>query len=194
MSGTPLLLSASALTSYVIGAIPFSYLIPRVFLGVDVREHGSGNPGASNVSRVCGKGYGLAALILDVGKGIGAVYLAQKLGAPSVMGFLAVLGHVANPFFLFSGGGKGVATSLGVISYLSWPAGLTFVLIWVLLFSKWNIAGLSSLVAISSTPVVFYFLHAPSSLFWASLALLGLIYFTHRNNIKRLVRGEERKV
>ena len=193
MSGNLLLISVSAFASYLIGAIPFSYLIPKVFLDIDVRQHGSGNPGASNVSRVCGKGYGAIALIMDVGKGIVAVFLISQLGFPVELGFLAILGHVANPFFRFSGG-KGVATSLGVISYVSPLSGLIFVFLWIALLLIWNIAGLSSLVAIASTPVAFYFFGVKSSLLWVSLALVCLIYFTHRGNIVRLLRGEERNI
>lgn len=193
MSGNLFLISVSAFASYLIGAIPFSYLIPKVFLDIDVRQHGSGNPGASNVSRVCGKGYGASALIMDVGKGIVAAFLVRQLGFPVELGFLAILGHVANPFFRFSGG-KGVATSLGVISYVSPLSGLIFVFLWVALLLIWNVAGLSSLVAIVSTPVAFYFLGLKSSLLWVSVALVCLIYFTHRGNIVRLVRGEERGI
>jgi len=193
MSGNLLLLTVSAFTSYLVGAIPFSYLIPKVFLDLDVRQHGSGNPGASNVSRVCGKRYGVSALILDVGKGIVAVFLIHQLGFPIELGFLAILGHVANPFFKFSGG-KGVATSLGVISYVSPLAGLFFALIWISTLLVWNIAGLSSLAAIASTPLAFYFFNLKPSLIWVSLALACLIYYTHRGNIARLIKGEERNL
>ena len=188
-----LLLSVSALASYFIGAIPFSYLIPKIFLDTDVRQHGSGNPGASNVSRVCGKGYGIAALILDVAKGVFALYLAQQLGGVIVLGFLAILGHIANPFFGFSGG-KGVATSLGAISYLSPLTGLVFVSAWVSVFLIWNIAGLSSLSAITVVPVSLYFLGEPFVILGTSVGLVFLIYFTHRGNISRLLKGEERTV
>ncbi|MBS3735710.1 MAG: glycerol-3-phosphate 1-O-acyltransferase PlsY [Candidatus Bipolaricaulota bacterium] len=193
MTGNYLLLSLSALASYLIGAIPFSYLIPKVFLDIDVRHRGSGNPGASNVSRVCGKGYGAAALIMDLGKGIVAAFLIQQLGFPAGLGFLAVLGHVANPFLRLSGG-KGVATSLGVISYLSPFAGLIFMVIWVTILLIWKVAGLSSLVAISSTPVAFFLFGVKTSLLWVSVGLVCLIYFTHRGNIARLIRGEERSL
>lgn len=193
MTGNLFLLLAFALASYLMGAIPFSYLIPKVFLDIDVRQHGSGNPGASNVSRVCGKGYGIAALIMDVGKGIVAAFMIQQLGLPLGLGFLAILGHVLNPFLQFSGG-KGVATSLGVISYISPFSGLIFISIWVIVLLIWNVAGLSSLVAISSTPVAFYFFDVGSTLLWISLALVGLIYYTHRGNIARLVQGEERNI
>jgi len=193
MTGNILLLTVAALASYLIGAIPFSYLIPKVFLDIDVRQHGSGNPGASNVSRVCGKGYGIAALVMDVGKGVVAVFLIHQLGQPIWIGFLAIPGHVFNPFFRLSGG-KGVATSLGTISYVLPWAGLVFVLIWITLILIWNVAGLSSVVSISSTPLVFYLFNLETHLLWASIALACLIYFTHRGNIKRLVRGEERSI
>jgi len=191
MTGNLFLLPVAALASYLIGAIPFSYLIPKVFLDIDVRQQGSGNPGASNVSRVCGKGFGVVALIMDVGKGIVAVFLIHQLEFPLVLGFLAILGHVANPFFRFSGG-KGVATSLGVISYLSPFSGLIFVLIWASVLLIWNVAGLSSVVAILPTPASFYLFGVNTSLVWASLGLVCLIYFTHRGNLVRLIEGEER--
>ncbi len=191
MSSSLLFLLASALASYIIGAIPFSYLIPRILLDTDVRQHGSGNPGASNVSRVCGKGYGIAALVLDVGKGVAAMYLAGQLGGLALLGFLAVLGHVANPFFNFSGG-KGVATSLGAISYVSPIAGGVFVAVWVAVFSIWSIAGLSSLTAITAIPLLFYFFDKPPLTLATSVGLMLFIYLTHRGNIARLIRGEER--
>lgn len=193
MSGSLPLLFLASLASYLIGAIPFSYVVPKVFLNTDIRQHGSGNPGASNVSRVCGKSYGGLALILDVGKGVLALFLVQQLGLSLAIGFLSILGHVFNPFLGFSGG-KGVATSLGVVSFASWPAGLVFAFIWVLIFSVWHIAGLSSLVAISSVPVVLYLIRGPGVLLWVSLALVSLIFFTHRGNVARLIRGEERTV
>ncbi len=193
MSGNLSLFPLIVLASYLIGAIPFSYIIPRVLLGTDIRQHGSGNPGASNVSRVCGKGYGGLALVLDTGKGALAALLAQQTGLPVALGFIAVLGHIFNPFLRFSGG-KGVATSLGVISFVYWPAGLIFVIIWMILFLLRHIAGLSSLAGISSVPIVFYFTGIRGILLWASIGLVGLIYFTHRGNIARLIKGEERKV
>lgn len=193
MSGNLSLLFLASLAAYLIGAIPFSYVIPRVLLNTDIRQHGSGNPGASNVSRVCGKGYGALALILDVGKGALAAFLVQQVGLSPLVGFLSILGHILNPFLGFSGG-KGVATSFGVVSFVFWPAGVVFAAIWALVFLVWNIAGLSSLMAISSVPLVFYLFTGPDPLFWAALALVLLIFFTHRGNLARLIKGEERKV
>ena len=193
MSGSLFLVIAAGLGSYLLGAIPFSYLIPRIFLGTDVRRHGSGNPGASNVSRVCGKSYGAAALALDVGKGMLAAYLVYRLGAPAPLGFLAVLGHVFNPFFGFSGG-KGVATSLGVLLYTSPLSALVFVAIWVAVILIWRMAGLSSLAAITTVPISIYFLDGISPLLWAATSLALLIYLTHRGNIVRIYRGEEREM
>ncbi|MFP4135461.1 MAG: glycerol-3-phosphate 1-O-acyltransferase PlsY [Candidatus Acetothermia bacterium] len=193
MSAELPLLFLVALASYLIGTIPFSYVIPKVFSNTDIRQYGSGNPGASNVSRVCGKGYGGLALLLDTGKGFLAAFLAHQLGLVPVLGFLAVLGHVYNPFLGFSGG-KGVATSLGAISFVSWPTGLVFAGVWILVFSIWNIAGLSSLTAISSVPATLYLIKGPGIPLWVSLALTAFVFFTHRGNIARLIRGEERKV
>ncbi|SRR6056297_1364135 len=179
-----------ALASYLIGSIPFSFLVPKVFAQIDIRQHGSGNPGASNVARICGKPYGFLSLSLDVAKGIAAVFLLQYFALPLVLGTLAILGHITTPFLKFSGG-KGVATTLGCISYISWPAGLVFVIAWATALTIWNYAGLSSLLAICTTPIVFLILGVNKPLLWTSMGLVALIFLTHRKNIERLVTGGE---
>ncbi|MBS3812716.1 MAG: glycerol-3-phosphate 1-O-acyltransferase PlsY [Candidatus Acetothermia bacterium] len=190
MAGHPIYLALIGLGAYLIGAIPFSYIVPRVFARKDIREYGSGNPGASNVARECGKTYGAASLLLDAGKGVVAVFLVAQLQAPLAIGISAVLGHVTSPFLNFSGG-KGVATYLGCIFYISWPAGLIFAGVWTGALLIWNYAGLSSLLAVLTVPVTFFFCQLSVTLVWASVGSVALIYFTHRGNIRRIVEGEE---
>lgn len=179
-----------ALASYLIGSIPFSFLVPKVFAQIDIRQHGSGNPGASNVARICGKSYGFLSLSLDVAKGITAVFLLQYFELPLMIGTLSIIGHITAPFLKFSGG-KGVATTLGCISYISWPAGLVFVVAWATTLIIWDYAGLSSLLAICTTPITFLILGVNKPLLWTSVGLVALIFLTHRENIERLVTGRE---
>jgi len=178
------------LASYLLGAIPFSFLTAKFLAGTDIRQHGSGNPGASNVARVCGKGYGLLSLLLDVGKGVVAVYLVSTFEVPLAIGTLAILGHITSPFLNFSGG-KGVATTLGCVFMISWSTGLVFTIVWATSLLIWNYAGLSSILAIVFVPAGFYFFGVNLPLVWISVGLVGLIYFTHRSNIQRIVKGEE---
>lgn len=193
MIGHPISLVLTGLGAYLIGAIPFSFLIPKFFAGKDIREYSSGNPGASNVTRVCGKLYGLTALLFDVGKGVLALFVVTKLGFPQALGTLAILGHITTPFLNFSGG-KGVATTLGGIFFISWPGGLIFSAVWAISLLIWNYAGLSSLLAIITVPVSFYFLNLSDMLFWTSLGLVVLIFFTHRSNIERIIQGGENTI
>lgn len=181
-----------SLASYLIGAIPFSYLIAKLASGKDLREHGSGNVGASNTARVVGKVYGGLALLGDVGKGLLAAYLASLFLSP-LIGCLAIVGHIWTPFLNFSGG-KGVATSLGALSFFSWQGGLIFALIWIGLIALWQVAAISSLVAMASFPISFWLLGIRGYGFWAGLGTFLLIVFTHRENIARLLQGEENKV
>ncbi len=190
MTGHPIYLALIGLGAYLVGALPFSYITPKLLTGKDVREYGSGNPGASNVARVFGTTYGAAALAFDVGKGVLSAFAVAQLGGPLAIGTLAVVGHVTSPFLKFSGG-KGVATALGCIFYISWPAGLIFSGVWAGALLIWDYAGLSSLLAILTVPVTFFFFKSGSTFFWVSLGLVALIYFTHRGNIRRIVRGEE---
>ncbi|MFP4646985.1 MAG: glycerol-3-phosphate 1-O-acyltransferase PlsY [Candidatus Acetothermia bacterium] len=182
-----------ACVSYLIGSIPFSYLIPKVTRGKDIRDHGSGNIGASNVSRVCGVQYGLAALVLDVGKGAAAAGLAGLLGFPQVLGAAAILGHISTPFLGFSGG-KGVATSIGVIAVFSWQTGLIAAGIWITLLALTRTASVSSIGALGLAPVVLRVLGIGDLRLWLTIGIFALIIFTHRENIARIIRGEEKTV
>lgn len=182
-----------ALLAYVIGSIPFSYLIPKIFSGKDIRDHGSGNVGTSNVTRICGPSYGVFALLLDVGKGAASVLIVSAVGFPPVLGAVSIAGHIFSPFLRFSGG-KGVATTLGVLTALSWVAGLIFVALWVGCVLIWKIAAISSLVAVTGVPISLFFLGVRGNQLWVVLGITIVIFLTHHENISRLIKGKEKTI
>lgn len=179
--------------SYLLGAIPFSYLLPRVLLGKDVTDLGSGNPGASNVARTCGIQYGLGALLLDTGKGAGAVLLVSAMNLPLWLGALAIIGHISSPFLGFSGG-KGVATSVGVITVMSWQAGVAVVGLWLGTLAVFRYAAVSSIVGFAAAPGLLWLLGFRGHTFYLATSIFVLILITHRGNIRRLIRGQENTV
>ncbi|MFA6599444.1 MAG: glycerol-3-phosphate 1-O-acyltransferase PlsY [Candidatus Omnitrophota bacterium] len=190
--------------AYLLGSVPFGWLIGKWVRGVDLREHGSGNIGATNVFRVVSKKWGIFALFLDALKGYAGVsipvwILGRTGNAPFALGLgaAAILGH-SFPVWLKFKGGKGVATALGVfLSILPVPALLTF-LFWAVCFAITRIISLSSLAAAAVFPlVVGVFLWGTPGFTWllaVSLALAAFIFYTHRANIARLRRGEEKRL
>ena len=184
--------------SYLIGAIPFGLLVGKV-AGVDVREHGSKNIGATNVNRLLGKKLGIITLLLDVLKGFVPIALATLMlgDAPHAViyacgcGVLAVVGHMF-PVYLGFKGGKGVATGLGVFLFLSPVAIAISVLVFlaVVVFSGFVSAG--SLAAAGLFPLWLYLLESSQTLIITAFIIAVLIWFKHHENIGRLVRGEEK--
>ncbi len=192
--------------AYLIGSIPTAVWLGKGFFGVDVRQHGSGNAGATNVFRVLGQKAGIAVFLIDAAKGMLAVNLTDfffvpiqdenlLIGLQLLLGLLAMAGHV---FPLFAGfkGGKGVATLFGVVLGIHFFAALTaFVIFWVvLLLSKY--VSLSSLTAGISFPIllIFAFDSTPLSLTIFSLLVAVLLIITHQKNIGRLLRREENRI
>ena len=192
---------------YLLGSIPTSIVVGKVFFGKDIREHGSGNAGASNAFRVFGGAAGLGVVAGDIGKGAAAVLIAGLFPAPeatspAIVGFAAgvaaIVGHIWTIFARFKGG-KGVATAGGVLLAL-YPvsfAGAFLVFIVALVLSGYTSLG-SILAAISfpiiMTIVVITGIHdVPLFLRYLSVPLAALILFTHRSNFGRLVRGEENR-
>lgn len=188
----------AAVGSFLIGSIPFGYLIGRFAYRTDIRKSGSGNIGAMNALRTLGKTGAIAVLLLDAIKG--AVPVLAVLGGhgsqtvASVAAAFAVLGHCFSPWLGWKGG-KGVATSVGAIFALSWPAGLVVVLGWVvgaLAITKYSSVG--SMLANAVAPfALFYFTRS-----WAEAAygvfVALLIAWTHRENIGRLRTGSENRI
>ena len=196
----------AALLAYMLGSIPFGYLIARVVAGIDIRQHGSGNIGATNVGRVLGAKWGLLALALDLLKGLLPVWLLPLVLLPSYVpplpvevlcGIATIVGHMY-PCWLWLRGGKGVATALGVVLYLSpWVSAIAFG-VFVASFAVWRIVSLSSMLAALAFAAAAMAGAAPApfsapqwSLSAFSLAVPALIILRHRANIGRLLRREE---
>jgi glycerol-3-phosphate acyltransferase PlsY len=189
--------AALLLLGYLAGSIPFGVLLTRWFRGVDVRQSGSGNIGATNVTRVAGKKLGAVVLLLDALKGALAVALAQWLlpEAPrmhAAVGLAAFLGHVY-PVWLKLNGGKGVATALGVLGVLVPLAAIAGALVYAGLVAAWRVSSIGSLAGgVTAVGVASLTARAPEYA-WLSALLFALILWTHRSNILRLLRHTERR-
>jgi len=191
------------LAAYLLGSIPFGLIAGFRVKGLDIREHGSKNTGATNVFRVVGKRWGGLVLFLDALKGYTACILpalfGQSLALPFqlLLGISAILGH-SFPVWLKFKGGKGVATSLGVFLAIAWiPTLITFG-IWIICFTVSHIISISSLLAAVVFPLMIIWFYAGTSnlrfLLPISLALAIFIFYTHRANIQRLRQGTEKKL
>jgi glycerol-3-phosphate acyltransferase PlsY len=190
------------LGGYLLGSIPFGLLLAKLFGGQDVRRHGSGNIGATNVSRVAGPLAGILTLLLDVGKGAAAAWLASRFSgqnATAMMwaGLAALLGHCF-PVWLGFKGGKGVATGLGVFLALCLLAAVCALLVFVLALLCWRYVSLASLAGTASLPLLVYFLWAPGhapplTITFGTLLAAALIFCKHSANLRRLSEGTEPK-
>ena len=202
MSEFSLTLALLLLAAYLLGTIPFGLLLARILGGKDVREHGSGNIGATNVSRVAGPVAGILTLILDTAKGAAAVWIAARFAdhnatAMILAGISALAGH-SFPIWLKFNGGKGVATALGVFLVLSPSAALAALLVFVLTFAFWRYVSLASLGAAAAMPLLIYFLWAPGhapplAVSIGTLLAAALIFYKHRGNMRRLTERTEPK-
>lgn len=190
------------IASYLVGSIPTGYLIVKAMTGQDIRKIGSGSTGATNVKRVLGKKWFFIVMLLDALKGAVPVILAKLYsGDISGIGLFPVLAAVAviighsKPIFLQFKGGKSVASGVGTILALNWQVGLLIALVWgiVTYFSKY--VSLGSIVALCLSPFIMHYVgHAPVA--YVGYCALGAIYivYLHRQNIVRLIKGEENKV
>ena len=189
----PILISATI--GYFLGSIPFGLLLTYAAGLGDIRKIGSQNIGATNVLRTGSKLLAISTLLLDCGKGTLATLLSIKLFGESeaiISGLLALLGHNF-PVWLKFKGGKGVATSLGIIFGLSWPVGLWTCGIWLLIAMIFRYSSLAALIALFSAP--FYSWWFASNKFELFFGILFIICFiSHYKNIKRLLRGNENKI
>lgn len=183
--------------AYLIGAIPTSYLIGRLARGIDLREHGSGNLGATNAFRVLGWRLAVPVLLVDVLKGWLPVFVFMRLDgvaaeAALAVGAAAIIGHVFSIYVGFKGG-KGVATGAGVFLALAPLAALAGFAVWVTLVLTTRIVSLASILAAPVVPIVVYLTHGVDAVFWLALAIALFIIYAHRSNIRRLLRGEEHR-
>ncbi|MFA7254842.1 MAG: glycerol-3-phosphate 1-O-acyltransferase PlsY [Candidatus Omnitrophota bacterium] len=191
------------LAAYLLGSIPFGLIAGFKVKGLDIREQGSKNIGATNVFRVVGKKWGILVLLLDVLKGYVAcmlpLFLGLNLALPFqlLLGVSAILGHSFSVWLRFKGG-KGVATSLGVFLAIAWiPTLITFG-IWILCFAITHIISISSLVAALVFPIMITWRYTGTPgikfLLPISLMLAAFIFYTHRANLQRLRQGTEKKL
>jgi glycerol-3-phosphate acyltransferase PlsY len=185
------------LTAFFLGSLPFGHWL-ALLRGVDLRKQGSGNTGATNVGRVLGKKWGIFVFVLDLGKGWIAVALAKSAGnLPEIwsltVGVFAVLGHVFSPWLGFRGG-KGVATSAGILIGLAPWVALGVALIWFLTFQMSRTVSVASLCAATAFPLFIFWLMPEQKAFqWISIGMTVLVWFRHRDNLKRLFQGKENR-
>lgn len=184
--------------AYALGATPTSYVAGRLARGIDLREHGSKNLGATNVYRLLGWGYAVPVAVIDILKGVIPVALFGRWAdgptwLPVALGAAAVLGHVYSPYVQFKGG-KGVATAAGMFLALAPYAVLIALPVWALCLRLTGYVSLSSILAAATFPL-WVRLTATNgrSALYASVALAVLIAFTHRANIRRLLAGTENR-
>jgi glycerol-3-phosphate acyltransferase PlsY len=192
---SPSALALVALAAYLLGSVPFGIVMARLFGLGDLRKIGSGNIGATNVLRTGNKPAAALTLILDAGKGGIAVLIARALfaeDAAQIAGFAAFFGHCF-PIFLGFRGGKGVATFLGTLLALFWPAGLAACLTWLVVAGISRYSSLSALVAAVLSPLWAYMLGRPEAVVLCIL-LAALIVLRHRDNIRRLRDGTESRI
>ncbi len=184
----------ATLLGYLVGSIPFGLLLAKAAGKGDIRQIGSGNIGATNVLRTGSKGLAAAVLLLDAGKGFAAVFAAWRWfpDAVSATALAAVVGHCF-PMWLGFKGGKGVATNAGVSFGLAWPIGIAYALVWLAILAVTRIsslAGMSAVVAAAIAAAALGFV--PFAPVLTVIALL--VIWLHRENIRRLVAGEEPRV
>ena len=187
------------LASYLLGAIPTSHLVSRLFAKIDLREHGSGNLGATNLYRVLGWKYAIPVALFDITKGaIPVLVFAPRVTDSDLFavacGVAAILGHVFSVFAGFKGG-KGVATAAGVMLGLTPLALAVAATVWAVLVLLTGYVSLGSIAAAAVLPLAVYLLERPTTaeLLWIDVAVAAGVIFLHRRNIQRLIRGTENR-
>ena len=213
MLQSQLIYAATAVAAYLIGAVPFGWLLVKLKTGKDVRSLGSGNIGATNVARVLGGGWFVPVFVLDFLKGFapvfwGAPFIAARFPCPVcthlatalavLYGLFATLGHMW-PVYLGFKGGKGVATVAGIIFAMNWMAALITVAVWILVFLPFRYVSLGSLAAAVALPIAQHFTarRLPGSGQWIVTVFFAvaslLVILRHGSNLKRLLAGTETK-
>jgi acyl phosphate:glycerol-3-phosphate acyltransferase len=181
---------------YLVGSIPFGVILTRLAGTADLRSIGSGNIGATNVLRTGRKGLAAATLLLDMLKGTAAVIIAGYFGGPNaamLAGLGAFLGHLF-PVWLNFKGGKGVATYIGLLLALAWPAAILFCVVWIVVAALTRYSSLAALIASAATPAFLWWYQHDLQNAGLFLVLSVLLWIMHRANIARLVRGREGKI
>tara|TARA_Y100000590_G_scaffold444140_1_gene574541 strand:- start:485 stop:1063 length:579 start_codon:yes stop_codon:yes gene_type:complete len=181
------------ISSYLMGSIPFGYILTKLFLKKDIRDIGSGNIGATNALRTGNKIIGYSTLILDILKAVVTIFII-KFYYPEyiyISSLCIFIGHVF-PIWLKFNGGKGVATYVGILFSINLILGIIFVVTWLLIYFITKYSSLSSIFASFSVPIFLYFFSSGQSIFFF-LIILVLIIYTHRENVKRLINKQESK-
>jgi acyl phosphate:glycerol-3-phosphate acyltransferase len=183
--------------SYVFGSVPFGVLVGRAFYGVDPRTVGSGNIGTANAMRAFGRTGAVLVLIGDAAKGAVPTFVAAHwFGAPwivAAIGLAAVIGHNWSVFLRFAGG-KGVATTLGVLSVLSLPAAMMFGAVWLAAAAIARYSSVASILGNAVVPIVLLVLQSPMPYVLYAIIALALVVWRHEPNIRRLLAGTELKI
>ena len=187
----------SLLVAYLLGGVPIGFLLVRWKTGQDVRAHGSGNIGATNVHRAAGRVAGVATLVLDAAKGYLAVWLAYRMSGgstawASAAAVCVLLGHIFTPFLRFKGG-KGVATFLGAFLFLAPGATLAVTLVFLVTLAALRMISLGAILGGITFPLAVWLISQPAwPLMSASLVCCALVLWRHRDNAKRIHEGTER--
>jgi len=190
--------------AYLLGSVSFSVLFARLFKGIDIRNHGSGNAGATNTLRVLGKGPAILVLVLDICKGVLAVWLGRWLApdydwTPALAGLAAVIGHNWPLYFHFKGG-KGIATTIGMLATLCFLPSLIAGIVGILAIVFTRYVSLGSLLFVTLTPVVLIIYSAAgwhdygTAVLIVSIAIWALAVWRHRGNLVKLKNGTENKL
>jgi glycerol-3-phosphate acyltransferase PlsY len=190
--------------AYLLGSIPFGYLIVKMREGRDIRASGSGNIGATNVARTAGPVAGVVTLLLDLAKGYAAVWLVGSLTKQHIASMVAaavvvVLGHMF-PVWLKFKGGKGVATGVGALVLICWPAVAGALVVWIVVVAIWRYVSLGSIIAAAALPLLTYGLYAarpevqPPAVSIGTTLMAAMIIMKHKDNIGRLVAGNENRL
>jgi glycerol-3-phosphate acyltransferase PlsY len=195
--------------SYLIGSVPTAYIFGRLLKGIDIRKFGSGNVGATNALRVLGKGPGILVLVLDVFKGVLPIlFLSDFILAKTeisneivfiILGISCIIGHNWTIFLNFHGG-KGIATTLGVLVGLAFKIEglnlilLLLILIWLLIFVISRIVSLASLISALALPIFMIWFKQSQVMIFTSIILTAFVILRHKSNLKRLIEGKEAKL
>ena len=193
MEGFNISFILAVVIAYLLGSISPSTLLAKA-QGVDIKKEGSGNAGTTNTLRVLGKKAAIITLIVDIGKGVLAVSIAEMLAGPQaayVAALAALCGHVWPIFFKFKGG-KGVAVAFGAVLRLDWKIALMMVALLVIVVAITKIVSIGSLSVCVAFPITCWFMHR--ELFWVSLVMALIVAWKHSDNIKRLINHDENEV
>lgn len=198
LENSTLIIFLIVVISFGLGSIPFGFILSKAFLGIDPREIGSGNIGATNVLRTGHKYLAISTLLLDALKGVVAIYICRKLLPLSsgmetyLAGLSAIIGHMYTPWLGFKGG-KGAATAAGALFTLSWPVGLCTMVTWFLTITTTRYSSLATLVGAISMPLYAAYVGDTYLILWCLIVTI-IVTLKHKENIYRLIQGRELRI